>query len=185
MAKKTISGYILYRYVCEQCGIETEWIKKELRLENDGRMGIFSDMREGAGYSREKSDKLLLGMSSLLKRSVENGDYSDFDAGALCPACSARQSWLKPMPKSSVILSVVATMFACVLAGVLAGFIISLPGPSWTLAVAVAIGVIVGALLSALKVVIPYMKDKRAALEADNNKVKALPEICWDIYSQD
>ena len=177
----------MYKYTCEQCGAETEWIKKEMRMDAapDRRAGsvLSPGLRKetGDGYSSEQADRIRAGMRNVLKSNVENGDYSAFDAGARCPGCGARQSWLNPELTSTVVLSIIATMAACVIAGTFVGFIISMPGLAWALPAAIALGAAAGILLSIFKTVLPYTRDKNASKEAVNNKAKNLPEIDWEI----
>jgi len=200
MSKNVITGYILYRYTCEQCGMETDWIKKELSLDardagrvgggflpeelrRDYHSGNHNDLTARSEYEKRKADRLLLGMAGVIRRNVLRGDYSEFEAGISCPFCAARQSWLKPISIASTVLSVLATMIVSILVAVVLGGVASSMGFSRALLILLILGFIVGGILSFRKAILPYFSERTLARDKGENKVNNLPEIDWVVHS--
>ena len=179
--------------------METDWIKRELTHDSGdsgpGAGGFFSEAsyrnrhnnapgggRQQAEGSERRSERLLLGMAGVVRRNVLRGDYSDFDAGKNCPFCMARQSWVQPMPVGSMLFSVAITMVISVLVAVVLGGLLSSMGLDWALLVFFAIGIAAGVFLSLVKVIRPYLSERKLTRAAGGNKVRNLPEIDWDVY---
>ena len=90
-----------YRYTCEKCGKQTEWIKTEFHEETAANnvVEIIETIAD-----KDKFKKQL----QKFKVEVENGKYGyHFGGGSSCPYCGVRQSWL-PVTRQSTMRSPMA-----------------------------------------------------------------------------
>jgi hypothetical protein len=84
-----------YRYVCEKCGKQTDWIKTEFQEETEtsGLGEIIATIAD-----KDKFKKQL----QAFREKVEGGQYDfHFIGGSSCPFCGTRQSWL-PVTAQSI-----------------------------------------------------------------------------------
>ena len=143
-------GYVLYRYTCESCGKETDWLRKDVQYikEPDKRRPTESFMSGGrmeswaapasaaAGESagdrenRERREQRLLnGLFAVIRSKADSGNYAEFDKGSSCPFCRARQSWCNATPLGDIVLSAVGTAVLFAAAAVILSLVLSRYGP--------------------------------------------------------
>ncbi len=88
---------IRYRYVCEHCGQQTDWFDKRVEAETNVLGTVIEEGLPGSLGRRAggaiASDELRAALRGYKDR-VAEGNYTFFDAGASCPNCGRRQSWL-------------------------------------------------------------------------------------------
>jgi len=83
-----------YRYVCEKCGKQTDWIKTQFDEITEGQGGVelISNIVDKNRFSKQLQT---------FKDNVLNGKYGfQFVGGSSCPFCGARQSWLPATSQS-------------------------------------------------------------------------------------
>jgi endogenous inhibitor of DNA gyrase (YacG/DUF329 family) len=81
---------IKYRYVCEQCGKQTDWFPLDIEGEKHYGTVIQKAVQDLAENAKARLDKEIRGF----KDRAANGNYAYFTAGAACPFCGKPQSWL-------------------------------------------------------------------------------------------
>jgi glutaredoxin len=81
---------IKYRYVCEQCGKQTDWFALDIEGEKHHEIGLEKAVMDLAENAHARLDKEI----RAYKERTSNGNYTYFMGGASCPFCGKRQSWL-------------------------------------------------------------------------------------------
>ena len=79
---------IKYRYTCENCGKITDWYSSTIEevTETYGAAELVSNIADKNRFEKQLNK---------FKEKSENGVYDfHFQAGAACPSCGKRQSWL-------------------------------------------------------------------------------------------
>jgi hypothetical protein len=85
---KGATHIIKYRYVCEQCGKQTDWFSADIEEETSA----YADVEIVSSILDKNKFKKQL---QAFKEKVEGGIYTyHFQGGAFCPFCKARQSWM-------------------------------------------------------------------------------------------
>jgi endogenous inhibitor of DNA gyrase (YacG/DUF329 family) len=81
---------IKYRYVCEQCGKQTDWFTMDIEGEKHHGTLVQQAVQNIAENAQTRLDKEI----RAYKERTSNGNYTYFMGGASCPFCGKRQSWL-------------------------------------------------------------------------------------------
>lgn len=79
---------IKYRYVCEQCGKQTDWISSNIEEETEtsGALELVSSIVDKDRFKKQLEK---------FKEKIESGKYDyHFQDGSACPFCGKHQSWL-------------------------------------------------------------------------------------------
>jgi hypothetical protein len=173
---------IKYRYVCEYCGKQTDWISTEIQedTESSGAAELLS-----AVVNKDRFKNQL----QAFKEKVEGGKYDyNFMGGKACPSCGKRQSWLPATSQAILspgkrlviypILYMVLGLIVLMIYGICrANYLLENIDGNIVLVIAFILLPAIGLFLAIRRNMINAKLDK--ALYADNT-VRNKPEIDWN-----
>jgi len=171
-----------YRYTCEKCGKQTDWIKTEFQEET-----ATNNLAEVVNSIADKNkfQKQL----TAFKENVENGNYGfHFTVGASCPSCGARQSWLpaanqstmKPAARIAIYMSLyifLGLIFMFIIVLCKANYMLENFDDNLMLVIAFVIFPVIGLILSIRRNMINAKADKKLM---ESVTVRNKPEIDWN-----
>jgi len=173
-----------YRYVCEKCGKQTNWIEAEFQEETS------ANNLEEVIHSIVDKNKFKKQLQKF-KEKVDGGGYDyHFQGGAMCPFCGVRQSWL-PITSQSIYspwkriviypclnifygLIILIIYFVC-----RANYMLENIDDNTVLIIAFGVLPATGLLLAIRRNIINAKLDKKQESEIT---VKNKPEIDWNEY---
>lgn len=94
--KTTAKRSVKYRYICENCGYETEWYNQDIIQQTNetygGRVNLSVSAEE---EKKEIVEKALVKRIEEIKTTIETGKpiFYYFGKGESCPKCKKPQSW--------------------------------------------------------------------------------------------
>ena len=79
-----------YRYQCENCGNQTDWIDAVYSTNTDVDSGFMGDKTAAANA---ETNKFWSSYYPAMQKRVNEGDYDGISLNGKCHSCGSRQSW--------------------------------------------------------------------------------------------